>query len=532
VGCGQGWAEVLLAATFSHVAFDCVDTQPHFRKVEQLAKQLALTNISFTLGDIFRMHDGDYDLSFSVEVVEHIEDAKAAARHLMATLRPGGYLFTLVPFASPSEQRDPVAKQCNWENYQHHVVGYDEQTLRELFPGHAVVWCHGVYWQDCATPLRNIMQALPNELLEANSEHFYTLARHDFRPRVPTTRREALGIKILTQDQSAVELASPVMSAPITDVPITRQEDFPVTTITQGKSAVIAVSPEMPVPLTGGVSTIRQEDSPMPVLMPSESSVKTVTPAMPASIARRRKMLFRHVSATTQTGLELGPLDAPVISTTEASIKYADFVTYEELLRRHSARRDASRIVRPDYLITPGSLAVQITDRFDYVIACHVIEHIPNMIAWLNDLHSLLTANGRLFLAVPDKRYTFDILRPETSLAHIMNDFYRAVTVPDLEHILEHLFLKREVSATAAWKGDIQLLLEQQRYTLDQAYTIARQKFETEGCVDVHCHVFTGAAFLTAIQQLIAAKFIHYQVVDFVEVEKPYNEFLCTLAKV
>lgn len=89
-----------------------------------------------------------------------------------------------------------------------------------------------------------------------------------------------------------------------------------------------------------------------------------------------------------------------------------------------------------------------------YVIACRVIKHIPNMIAWLNDLHGLLNANGILFLAIPDKRYTFDILRPETSLAHIINDFYRAVTVPDLEHIFEHLFLKREVSASAAWKGD------------------------------------------------------------------------------
>ena len=95
-----------------------------------------------------------------------------------------------------------------------------------------------------------------------------------------------------------------------------------------------------------------------------------------------------------------------------------------------------------------------------YVIACHVIEHVPNMVAWLNDLHGLLTTNGIVFLAVPDKRYTFDILRPETSLAHILNDFYRAATVPDLEHIWEHIFLKREVSAIAAWKGDIQSLLD------------------------------------------------------------------------
>lgn len=203
VGCGQGWAEVVLAATFPHITFDCIDIQPRFERTEKLAKELNLTNISFAPGDIFRLHDGDYDLTFSVEVLEHIEDATTAAQHLMATLRPGGYLFTLIPFASLAEQQNPVAKQRNQEHYQHHVVGYDEQTLRDLFPGHTVVFCHGVYWQDCATPLRNLMQTLPDALLKANTEHFYTLARHDFRARVPKTRKEAFGIKLLTQDQFA-----------------------------------------------------------------------------------------------------------------------------------------------------------------------------------------------------------------------------------------------------------------------------------------------------------------------------------------
>ena len=77
-----------------------------------------------------------------------------------------------------------------------------------------------------------------------------------------------------------------------------------------------------------------------------------------------------------------------------------------------------------------------------------------------------------------------------------------------------------------------QSLLEQQRYTADQAYKIAQRKFETEKDIDIHCHVFTGASFLAVMQQLIAAKLVHYEIVDFVEVEKPYNEFLCTLAKV
>jgi hypothetical protein len=39
-----------------------------------------------------------------------------------------------------------------------------------------------------------------------------------------------------------------------------------------------------------------------------------------------------------------------------------------------------------------------------------------------------------------------------------------------------------------------------------------------------------GVSFLVLMQQLLGAKLIPYKVVDFVEVEKPANEFLCTLA--
>jgi len=53
-----------------------------------------------------------------------------------------------------------------------------------------------------------------------------------------------------------------------------------------------------------------------------------------------------------------------------------------------------------------------IKEKFDYIIAFDAIEHIPNMIDWLNDVHKILKDAGHIFLAIPGKRYTFDILRP------------------------------------------------------------------------------------------------------------------------
>lgn len=80
-------------------------------------------------------------------------------------------------------------------------------------------------------------------------------------------------------------------------------------------------------------------------------------------------------------------------------------MTYDELVETYEGRRNVDMIVEPDYVTSPNiSLSEQIKERSDYIVACHVIEHIPNLIAWLNEINLLLDTRGRLFLAVPDKR--------------------------------------------------------------------------------------------------------------------------------
>lgn len=251
-----------------------------------------------------------------------------------------------------------------------------------------------------------------------------------------------------------------------------------------------------------------------------------------SSIARRRKELSKYVNLTKAHGLEIGPLDAPLITKKEGNVKYLDYLSYDELVKRHSARRDADKIVPPDYVISSDQpLTSLVKERFDYIIACHVIEHIPNTVAWLNDLRGLLNERGYLFLVVPDKRYTFDILRPETTLAHVLNDYFRDIKVPELEHVFEHFFLKRELSSREIWSNDFQEKLSCQRYTVNQAYTMAVQKIRDSGYVDVHCHVYTYESFKDLMNSLIELKVIKYCILGSQDVVKPYNEFFMTLQK-
>src|SRR5262249_41904211 len=76
---------------------------------------------------------------------------------------------------------------------------------------------------------------------------------------------------------------------------------------------------------------------------------------------------------------------------------------------------DPNDIVDIDFILKNKSLAETVKGKkFNYVIASHVIEHVPNMAQWLGEVSEILKPGGVLSLVVPDKRYTFDIARRET----------------------------------------------------------------------------------------------------------------------
>ena len=54
----------------------------------------------------------------------------------------------------------------------------------------------------------------------------------------------------------------------------------------------------------------------------------------------------------------------------------------------------------------------------DFVIANHFLEHCENPIQTLVNLLRVLKDGGLLYLAVPDKRFTFDVDRPGHQVRH------------------------------------------------------------------------------------------------------------------
>jgi SAM-dependent methyltransferase len=75
----------------------------------------------------------------------------------------------------------------------------------------------------------------------------------------------------------------------------------------------------------------------------------------------------------------------------------------------------------------------------DFVISAHVIEHLLDPIGSIENGLRVIRPDGHYIIAVPDKRYTFDQLRPVTSLDHLLSDWRDGGLGTKLQAYREHL---------------------------------------------------------------------------------------------
>ena len=113
--------------------------------------------------------------------------------------------------------------------------------------------------------------------------------------------------------------------------------------------------------------------------------------------------------------LEIGAFDNPAFCRELGDdMKYLDFFSRAELVKMHghNPRRNLAAAVEADQVVKSVNLAAKVVPGFDCIAAHHVIEHVPDLIRWFEQIESLLAEDGSLCLSVPDRLYTFDYFRP------------------------------------------------------------------------------------------------------------------------
>jgi SAM-dependent methyltransferase len=249
----------------------------------------------------------------------------------------------------------------------------------------------------------------------------------------------------------------------------------------------------------------------------------------------RREKLLSDLDLRASRGIEIGPLAAPVVGKEEGEIFYVDHLDQQSLRKKYEAdpNVDINKIVAMDAVWGDRKLRECFPDisSFDYVIASHVIEHVPDMIGWLMELAEVLRPRGRLILAIPDKRYTFDYLREPTRLGELVDAYLRKNRRPMPAQIFDFNANAVELDLVAAWNEPFEP--KSLKRFVDLRYALERsvESIRDGKYLDVHCWVFTASSLIALLTDLVDLDLLPYHCARFYEAARNSNEMVLILER-
>lgn len=247
----------------------------------------------------------------------------------------------------------------------------------------------------------------------------------------------------------------------------------------------------------------------------------------------RKEKLLSGLNLQTAVGIEIGALDKPIIPPSTPHVFYVDhantevlrskyqgdpYVNVDELVQVHGVWGDAS-LAQAAARVAP----------VDFVIASHVVEHVPDLIAWLRELASVLKPRGEVRLAIPDRRYTLDVLRGETRAADVLASHLAGARRPQAREILDYMTHLVDVDTWKIWDGTQDTASLTRQSSIEGGMAVVRDSADNGNYHDVHCWVFTPLSFAVLMHDLASAAYQPFKCAGYFPTERNTNEFFITL---
>jgi SAM-dependent methyltransferase len=231
-------------------------------------------------------------------------------------------------------------------------------------------------------------------------------------------------------------------------------------------------------------------------------------------------------------GLEIGALHHPILTRDRANVFYVDHADDEALKEKYEDHADVIDIVHVDFVWAERPLVEVVggAEPFDFVIASHVIEHVPNPVGWLKQLSEVLCVGGILSLAIPDKRFCFDARRRASDVAEVLDAFLVGRRRPTLGAVFDFYSRLIEVDTPAIW-ADTSSISEPTDDEILRGWEWAQKATTTERYIDVHSWTFTPTSFLDILRTLMVLDLIDFEVATFHQTEPNELEFHVSLRK-
>jgi len=193
-------------------------------------------------------------------------------------------------------------------------------------------------------------------------------------------------------------------------------------------------------------------------------------------------------------GIEIGALHNPVFLGPFARAKYVDRMSVKDLVLEYQELRGLD-LVEPDIVDNGEVLSKVSPNSVDFIIANHFIEHCEDPIRTIKNFSIKLKNNGILYLAVPDKRFTFDKERESTPYEHLVLDHESGPEISRRNHYLDWANCFHE-------KASVE--------------TIANSLMEREH--SIHFHVWMKIEFANFLIKMIDSYKLPLKVIDSISV--------------
>jgi SAM-dependent methyltransferase len=252
---------------------------------------------------------------------------------------------------------------------------------------------------------------------------------------------------------------------------------------------------------------------------PPKSAEGDVISAPQDALAVRR----RFASHLTGNGIEIGPGHMPFPLPTSLSVRYVDRWEPTVNSTLFPELGESPGFPEPDVVthLDLDRLSQFAGSSQDFVIASHVLEHLANPLAMLEDIHRVLRPKAHLVLLLPDRHKTFDCDRSPTPLAHLVDEYRRDVREVDDAHIIDFLI------GTSTHRGD-------DTEAQPSSENFSEQEIELHRRRSVHVHVWNVDEFSEVLDYAADELDLRWEVVDTMAPNADgtyHNEFGWVLSK-
>lgn len=222
--------------------------------------------------------------------------------------------------------------------------------------------------------------------------------------------------------------------------------------------------------------------------------------------SRRNDNLLYFVD-TAGKGLEVGPSFSPIAPKSRGyQIEIVDHATADELRAKYHDRGvDLDAIEEVDHVWRGGPLSELLGDqpRYDYIIASHLVEHIPDLVGFLADCERLLRPHGVLSLAIPDFRACFDILRGPSTSGDLLQAHQERRSRHPVGTVFDHFATTVSLNGQPSWPLKSEGTLKFAHGYEDAQRMLERARSSSD-YIDVHAWRFTPSSFRLLMHDLRA----------------------------